>query len=341
MPGTIYGVRAGRLVSILLLLQTRGRLTATALAAELEVSVRTIYRDVESLQGAGVPIYGDAGPAGGYQLLDGYRTRLTGLSAPEAEAMFLAGLPEPAAALGLGTVVAAAALKLRAALPADLRDRSGRIQERFHLDAPGWYSDGAETPFLVAVADAVWNERRIQVRYRRWRAPTDVTRTLCPLGLVLKAGRWYVIGAVDETVRTFRVDQILDLSPLDGFQRPPGFDLGSYWRGYLRDFHERLARDEAVIRLSPAGRERFAMLFSGPVAAAAEASAGPPDAAGWITTTIPIESYAHAETELLRLGGQVEVVSPAELRYRLAAIAESLAALYGHPDTGYAELDTG
>lgn len=322
-------MRASRLVSILLLLQTRGRLTATALATELEVSVRTIYRDVESLQEAGIPIYGDAGPAGGYQLLDGYRTRLTGLSASEAESLFLTGLPGPAAALGLGTVVAAAQLKLRAALPAELRDRSGRIQARFHLDAPGWYGNGDNTPFLVAVADGVWNERRVQVRYRRWTAPTDVVRTLDPLGLVLKAGRWYVVAAVDGSIRTFRVDQILELSPLDEpFARPDGFDLAAYWRGYLVEFRDRLLRDEAVIRLSRRGRERASDLFSGIVATAIDRSASAPDPQGWVTATIPIESVAHAETDLLRLGADVEVLSPPELRTRMMATVASLNALY-------------
>src|ERR1700691_3588804 len=135
-------MRASRLVSMLLLLQTRGRLTAQQLADELEVSVRTIYRDAEALNAAGVPVYGDAGPAGGYQLLAGYRTRLTGLTAAEAEALQFAGMPGPAAELGLGTVLATAQLKLDAALPEGLRERSARIQERFFLDAPGWYHDG-------------------------------------------------------------------------------------------------------------------------------------------------------------------------------------------------------
>ena len=161
-------MRASRLVSILLLLQTRGRLTAPQLAAELEVSVRTIYRDVESLSEAGVPIYGDAGPAGGYQLLGGYRTRLTGLTGAEAEALQFAGMPAAAAELGLGTVLATAQLKLDAALPPELRERSARIAERFFLDAPGWYHDGDSSPHLDAIADAVWNQRRIEVRYRRW-----------------------------------------------------------------------------------------------------------------------------------------------------------------------------
>ncbi|SDM30768.1 helix-turn-helix transcriptional regulator [Nonomuraea jiangxiensis] len=322
-------MRASRLVSILLLLQTRGRMTARELAERLEVSVRTIYRDVESLHAAGIPLYGDAGRSGGYQLLDGYRTRLTGLTTDEAESLFLAGLPGPAAELGLGAVVAAAQLKLMAALPVELRDRAGRIQERFHLDAPTWYRDPEPVTYLSAVADAVWNERRIQVRYRRWQAPQEVERRLEPYGLVVKAGRWYLVARAGESVRTYRVSQILDLHPLpERFARPDGFDLAAYWQGYLEEFEARLRWGEAVVRLSPAGLKRLADLMTPGMVTAAQESAQPPDEEGWTRVTVPIESIEHALGEFLRLGTDAEVLAPTELRERVATTAAELAARY-------------
>jgi predicted DNA-binding transcriptional regulator YafY len=322
-------VRASRLVSILLLLQTRGRMTAQELAGRLEVSVRTIYRDVESLHTAGIPLYGDAGPNGGYQLLDGYRTRLTGLTADEAESLFLAGLPGPAAELGLGAVVTAAQLKLMAALPVELRDRAGRIQERFHLDAPTWYRDPEPVTYLPAVADAVWNERRVQVRYRRWKAPQEVERRLEPYGLVVKAGRWYLVARAGEHVRTYRVSQILDLHPLpETFTRPIDFCLTAYWQEYLAEFEARLRRGEAVVRLSPRGLERLPDLMTPGVVAAAKDTAGPPDEEGWTRVTVPIESVEHALGEFLRLGTDVEVLAPYELRDAIGAAAEELARRY-------------
>jgi predicted DNA-binding transcriptional regulator YafY len=323
-------MRASRLVSILLLLQTRGRMTAQALADELDVSVRTIYRDVESLHEAGVPLYGDAGHAGGYQLLAGYRTRLTGLNQDEAEAMFLAALPGPAAELGLGSVMAAAQLKLKAAMPPELADRSGRIQERFLLDAPGWYHDGDQSPYLPAVADAVWNQRRIEVRYRRWAAPYEVTRTLEPYGVVLKAGRWYVIAQGGSRVNTYRVNQILELQELDEtFERPADFDLSAYWRTQVTEFRSRLIQGNAVIGLSPEGRDRLPDLMTSDVVNAVDATAeDDSEREGWIKATVPIESFTHAETEFLKLGAEVEVFAPRELRDRIANTAASLAALY-------------
>ncbi len=325
-------MRASRLVSIILLLQTRGRMTAAELAAELEVSVRTIYRDVGSLHGAGIPLYGDAGADGGYRLLEGYRTRLTGMTAAEAEALALAGLPGPAAELGLGGVLAAAQLKLDAAMPAEMRSRAALLRERFHLDAPGWYSDGDSVPHLASVAGAIWNQQRIEVRYRRWREPTDVTRHLDPHGIVLKAGKWYMVARGHGGMRTYRVSQILDLAVLDEhFDRAGDFDLASYWAAGITKFRAGLYQGEATIRLSPAGRERLGDLYEADFVHAVAATAGDPDPGGWITAVVPVESLENAQTGLLRLGADVEVLAPAELRARMSAVARSLAAAYQLP----------
>ncbi len=303
-------------MSILLLLQTRGRMTAAQLAAELEVSVRTVYRDIDALHASGVPLYGDAGHRGGYQLLAGYRTRLTGLSAGEAEALFLSGIPGPAAELGLGSALAAAQLKLRAALPAELRDQADRMRSRFHLDAPGWYAPDEKVPYLSAVADAVWNSRVLQIRYRRWKEPTDVDRRLEPYGLVLKAGRWYVVAGPGP--RTYRVDQILDVVSTDGdFEGPPdGFDLVTYWQRHQADFHARLYTDNALVRLSPGAAARL------------KDPAGTTDPDGWTRALLPIESIDHAHGEFLALGAEIEVLGPPELRARMAETAAALAATY-------------
>ncbi|MEU3645111.1 WYL domain-containing protein [Lentzea sp. NPDC034063] len=320
-------MRASRLVSVLLLLQAKGRMTAQALADELEVSVRTIYRDVESLHAAGVPLYGDAGPSGGYQLLDGYRTRLTGLTEQEAESLFLAGLPGAAADLGLGDAVSAAQLKLMAALPSSMRDRASHMATRFHLDAPAWYYDPERSPFLGVVADAVWRERLLEVSYRRWRAPEDVTRVLRPLGLVLKAGRWYLVARGSTRISTYRVSQIQAATVLDEtFERPDGFDLVAHWTASLEDFQARQYTGSAVIRLSARGCESFSSQVLPVVARAAEESAV--DDGEGVRVTIPIESLGHATGMLLRMGGEVEVLEPEELREQVTAAVRALASIY-------------
>jgi predicted DNA-binding transcriptional regulator YafY len=345
-------MRASRLMSVLMLLQSSGKLTAQQLANTLEVSVRTIYRDIESLSEAGVPVYGDAGPDGGYQLLGGYRTRLNGLTAAEAQALSLAGMPRAAAELGLGAVLATAQLKLQAALPAELRERTAAISERFLLDAPGWYHDGDSSPYLAAVADAVWHQRRIKVRYRRWTAPTDVTRTLDPHGIVLKAGKWYLVatnaagaatnaaeaaknaatsagGEAGKGMRTYRINHILGLTDTgERFTRADDFELAAFWASSVAGFRTGLWQGEATIRLSPAGRERTAEMMSSAVISAIDATASAADDDGWVTAVVPIESLIHAHQDFLRLGADVEVLEPAELRARLTETARSLAAIY-------------
>lgn len=330
-------MRASRLVSLLLLLQARGRMTAQELADELEVSLRTIYRDVEALSAAGVPVYADRGPAGGYQLLEGYRTRLTGLTTGEAQSLFLTGMPGPAAELGLGAVLAAAEVKLMAALPKGMAERARRARERFHLDVPGWFHGGEPTPHLATVAHAVWEQRRVRVRYRRWKTPTPVTRTLDPLGLVLKAGHWYLIArgtaageSPESTCRTYRVDRVLELEILEEeFERPRDFDLAEFWGAYLERFRRAMFSGEAVVRFSPDGMRNLRHLLTPAVIQAAHDNAAEPDRNGWVRTVIPIESVRHAHAELMRFGGDVEVLEPAELRGRMAASARAVLDIYG------------
>lgn len=307
-------------------------MTARELAEALEVSVRTVYRDTEQLAAAGIPLYGEAGHAGGYRLVDGYRTRLTGLTAAEAQAVFLAGLPGPAAQLGLGEVLAAASRKLRAALPPQLREPAGRVQRRFLLDAPGWYDGAEHTPYLTEVAAAVWAGRVLAVRYRRWKEPTDVDRRLAPYGLVLKGGRWYLVAAdtTDEArgPRTYRVDQILALDMLDETCAPPDdFDLAAYWGAGVADFLARLFTSEARIRLAPHALDR-ARAHLGEPAARALADTAVTDADGWTLATVPVESVDNAHRLFLALGADVEVLAPDELRARMAETARALAKRY-------------
>lgn len=334
-------MRASRLLSLLLLLQTRERMTARELATELEVSVRTVYRDVESLSAAGVPVYADRGPDGGYRLLGGYRTRLTGLTTGEAESLTLTGLPGPASQLGLGDVLAAE-LKLLAALPPDLRTRATRIRERFHLDAPGWFRSPDDVPHLHAIADAVWNQRPIQIRYRRWRHPQHVTRALDPLGVVLKAGTWYLIARPangeddpepgEDGPRTYRVSRVLALTVLPGhFDRPDGFDLAAHWADYTERFEADSYREHATVKLSPTGLRRAQILLP-PVMARAALDHTPPGPDGWVHATLPIESVRHAHVEILKLGADAEVVDPPELRAMITATVHALAARYPRPN---------
>ncbi|MFD0415541.1 helix-turn-helix transcriptional regulator [Streptomyces sp. NPDC127108] len=321
---------AGRLLSLLLLLQSRGRVSARGIADELGVSVRTAYRDVARLQEAGVPVYAEPGRRGGYQLLDGYRTRLTGLSEGEARALFFAGLPGPAAELGLAAEVTAARLKLLAALPAGPREEAARTATVFHVDAPGWYREPEEAPHLPLFVDAVLARHAVDVRYRRWRAPQEVSRRLRPYGLVLKSGTWYLVAASGSRTATYRVTQVLDATPTDErFDRPRDFDLGAYWASYLDDFQSRRHTGTATIRLSPHGRRRLPDNVPPDVARAVDATATPVGDDGWVEAVIPTESTAHACGELLRLGVDVEVVAPAELRRAMAATVTALARTYG------------
>ena len=324
-------MQASRLLSILMLLQSRGRMSGFALARSLEVSVRTVYRDIDSLSAAGVPVYGDRGRSGGYQLREGWRTQLTGLTTGEARALLMTGLPGPAKALGLGEAAASAHLKLLAALPAEWRGDAERVGARFHLDPVDWFRGPAPADHLRVVAEAVWSERRLRMRYESWTAVSD--RVVDPLGLVLKGGGWYLVARHRREPRTYRVAAIESAELLDEtFARPPKFDLAAFWSESTRRFEEGVYRDVATLRVSPRGLERLRG-FSPIVAQAAQRTAGEPDAQGWRQVTVPIESVDYAAREMLRLGAEAVVLEPPALRDALRVTAQAMLASYAAPAT--------
>lgn len=319
-------MRAARLINMVLLLQARGTLTASELARELEVSERTVYRDVLALSAAGVPVYAEQGRSGGYRLVGGYRTRLTGLSPAEAEALFLAGVPGPAGDMGLAEPVRTVRRKVLAALPPGLREASERAGQRFHLDAPGWFADPAPPPLLSTLARAVWQDQMLTLRYRR---TAEVTRTVAPYGLVLKNGVWYLVAKVGADLRSYRVDRVTAVEPTgDTFDRDPAFELASFWAARATEFVRQMLRDTITVRLSPDGVRRLRYVAEPPAVRDATAAASEPDPDGWVRTRLPVESLDVAYTYLLQLGPEVEVLDPPELRSRLAAAAERMRQLY-------------
>ncbi|MFF0398084.1 helix-turn-helix transcriptional regulator [Streptomyces sp. NPDC005248] len=322
-------MRAARLIKMVLLLQSRIAMTAAELARELEVSERTITRDAQALSEAGVPVYADRGRAGGYRLVGGYRTRLTGLARNEAEALFLSGLPSALREMGLEDAASAARLKVSAALLPSLRDASDTAAQRFHLDAPGWYQEPVTPELLPAVAEAVWDDRMVKARYRRGGPGSEVERELAPYGLVLKAGVWYVCARAGTDFRVYRMDRFAAVAVTDErFVRDEDFALPAFWDERAAQFARSILRTEVTVRVSEAGVSRLPHLVDRSAALDALDAAGPPDVDGWRTVVLPVESLDVAYSQLLSLGPELEVVEPAALRTRFGAAAERLSDLY-------------
>ncbi|HEY3507069.1 MAG TPA: WYL domain-containing protein [Actinocatenispora sp.] len=329
-------MRASRLISLLLLIQSRHRMTAPQLAAELGVSERTVYRDVRALSDAGIPIYAEQGGRGGYSLVDGYSTRLTGLTRAEAEALFLSGAQTPAAALGLSDALAAAQLKVLAALPGELRDVSEAVGRRYFVDAPRWFRPAEPPRHLAALAGAVWADRVVTAAYDRGRGRPGSTgeravrRRIEPYGLVLKDAVWYLAGRVGGSVRTYRVDRFTEVAATDeAFVRDGGFDLAEFWTARAAEFERTLFTGTATVRLTAEGTHALWYAVDRAAAQDALASAGEPDADGSVTVTLPYESVEMAHRDLLRLGTDAEVLAPPELRHLIAGTARMLSKRYG------------
>ena len=318
-------MRASRLLSILILLQLNGRASARTLADRFEVSKRTIYRDIDELSAAGVPVYAERGAAGGFALLDGWETRLTGMTGEEAEALLLSSLPATAADLGLGETAATARLKLFAAMPAPSSAGAQRIADRFHFDPSPWHRRPMpRREDLRLLARAVWESRRLTLVYDSWSGARS--RTIEPLGIVLKAGEYYFMALRRGRPSIHKLDYASDLVLLDeGFARPSGFDLAAAWRDALDQFEASLRRDVARVRVGPAAMSRLGSLnadMAEPIFAAT------PDADGWRDADVPFESVDYAAGQLLGFGISIEVLAPHALRAELKRRAGAIAALY-------------
>ncbi|MGW2491436.1 helix-turn-helix transcriptional regulator [Streptomyces sp. NPDC001606] len=340
-------MRAARLIRMALLLQSSPGLTAEALARELDVSRRTVIRDAQALQEAGVPVRSERGRAGGYHLAPGHRTRLTTLRPTEAETLYLSGLPTALRDLGLSNAADTARLKLSATLLPSLRAAAESSVRRFHLDAPAWFREPSAPELLPELARAVWSDRTVELTYARpgrdGTPPRTVTRLLEPYGLVLKAGVWYVVGRVpgeptepagrDGTWRTYRVDRVTALTPAPGadepFVRDPSFDLAGHWEAHAAAFARALLRTTVTVRLTEQGLRRLPTVVDPAGVDEALASATAPDAAGRVTLGLPAESEDVAFAQLAGLGADVEVLAPEGLRARFREHARALAALYG------------
>ncbi len=322
-------MRADRLLSLLMLLQARGRMTAEELARELEVSPRTIYRDIDALGAAGVPVYAEIGREGGYALLDSYRTNLTGLKEDEARALFtfLLNIPSPLADLGMSQKLKTVVLKLSAALPAARRSEEEQVRQRIHIDSVSWFNRQEPVPHLQAIQEAIWLNRRIVLSYRLWFGSV-AGQVAAPYGLVAKAGTWYLVYEYQGRLQARRISELLDVRLTDEpFERPEDFALAKWWSGWCAEVEEHRAEYAVTARVAPAlipllpryfGRQVHELL----------AQAALPDADGWVTLTLPFERLEDARERLLGFGGAVEVLAPRALRESVADFARQTARLY-------------
>jgi predicted DNA-binding transcriptional regulator YafY len=323
----LFPVRARRLVSLLLLLQLGRSWTARELARRLNTSRRTIHRDVEALREAGVPVAAARGPGGGFRLSDGYRSRLP-RTEQEVEAL-LAGTPAAASALGLDALLLEARLKLVGSVPADLRERAGRVAELIHVDEPPWFRTNEEPQFLREIAAAAATRRRLLVDYRAGRGGA-ARRELDPLGLVVKAGVWYLVGRSGDATRVYRLSRIAALEATEEtFVPPRDFDLASAWARAREEFELSRPRVEVTLRLDRAALPALRHAVDWSVRPAVTDGRLIDEDGERVELVLPFERLESAYNDLVKLAGAVEVVAPAELREQLAVAGRSLVALYG------------
>ncbi len=312
-----------RLLALVFLLQRHSHLTARELAERLQVSERTLYRDINDLSLAGVPIYGEGGPAGGYTFLPDYHLHIAGLNEDELSTLFFSEGPRPLSDLDLHTAREVALAKVLSTLSERGKQRAAEIQERLHVDPTGWNFPVDEVPHLRAVQDAVWQNRRLSLVYRQ-ESGNIMTPLVDPLGLVVKAGIWYLIGATHETIRPFRIARIQQIDVLqETFNRPKGFHLAEYWTEWCTRF---LPSYPVTLRISPDAVPRLFQLFG--EAQSSRLLRSEPDASGWRTVSLVFETMETARATLLGFGPQALVEEPRELRASVMEWATGLLTRY-------------
>ena len=321
-------MRADRLISILMILQNSRRVTARVLAEELEVSERTIYRDVMALNIAGVPVYTERGPGGGISLLESYRTTLTGFNEEETRALFMLSIPSPLADLGVSRELKGAFLKLSASLPSSQREAEEKTRQRVHLDWESWFEEREQVPHLPAIHRAIWQDRKLQLAYRLFRE-YQVERVVEPLGLVAKANSWHLVYQREGYVRVMKVSQILEVQILaEGFKRADDFELGEFWEKWCSDYEANRPADVMRLRVAPGLFPYLPRIFGDQVRNAMIAQL--PDRDGWITLNISYESLEMVRSQVLGLGSAVEVLEPEALRLSVMDFARQVVDMYSN-----------
>lgn len=322
-------MRADRLLSILLLLQVHGKMTARDLADELEVSERTIYRDIDALCIAGVPVYSDSGHHGGYSLVENYQTNLTGLTRGELRSLFMLGNLMPLADLGLSKELRAALLKISASSPTTSREDEDRIQQCFYFDPLWWRRTDSRVPHLEVVQEAVWHRLKLNIVYRTFH-PLEIKSLVAPYGLVAKAGTWYLVCARKESVHVYRVSDLLDARlSNETFERLPGFDLHRFWDRWQAEYEAQLSDFKATVRVAPNFIPILPRYFGYQVEKTVS-QAGPPDSEGWLQLELSFESFEAARDRILGFGSGVEILAPRALQKSVCDYAEQIVNLYKH-----------
>lgn len=316
-------MRADRLLSLLWILQSRRKVKAPELARRLGVSTRTVYRDVDALASAGVPVWSEPGPAGGIGLVEGWQARLPGVSEEEAKALAVAAAGGALAQMGLAAPLRTGLAKLAASLPAVPQVAAEHARERLLVDTSPWFGEAEEAPRLAELREAVWNDRRLRIDYRG----SGTFRTVDPYGLVAKIDRWYLVAETAKGMRVFRASRIVRAEILDqAFERRRGFDLEAFWRRWCREFAERPPRYPVRLAMSPQAESSLCEVsWMWPEPPRDRES---PDADRTRVGTVDLQRPEIALATLLPRAHGVEVLEPAELRRRLAEVATRIAGLY-------------